>query len=150
MQIIKTENRGKPQDRFYKHRLFTLKILRFLNRTIWCDCCLSVYLQYNVKSVIYMYMYIYGKVFDIGVVKKWYMHMQFIWRCAMHDIIKEIREKACLHVHHLEISTQEWICEQLLSAIIQRINEPATSENRSSGFPTRSDTNRGCKVTEDG
>ena len=24
-----------------------------------------------------------------------------IWRCLMHDIIIEIREKACLHVHHL-------------------------------------------------
>ena len=30
-----------------------------------------------------------------------------IWRCLMHDIIIEIREKACAHVHHLEISTQE-------------------------------------------
>ena len=30
----------------------------------------SVYLRYNVIGVIYMYMYIYGKVFDIGVVKK--------------------------------------------------------------------------------
>ena len=29
-----------------------------------------------------------------------------IWRCLMHDIIIEIREKACVHVHHLEISTQ--------------------------------------------
>ena len=26
-----------------------------------------------------------------------------IWRCVMHDIIIEIREKACVHVHHLEI-----------------------------------------------
>ena len=26
-----------------------------------------------------------------------------IWRCLMHDIIIEIREKACKHVHHLEI-----------------------------------------------
>ena len=25
----------------------------------------------------------------------------------MHDIIIEIREKACAHIHHLEISTQE-------------------------------------------
>ena len=25
----------------------------------------------------------------------------------MHDIIIEIREKACVHVHHLEVSTQE-------------------------------------------
>ena len=41
MQIIKAENRGKPQDRSYKHRIFTnpVKILRFLNPTIWCDCC---------------------------------------------------------------------------------------------------------------
>ena len=30
-----------------------------------------------------------------------------IWRCLMHDIIIEIREKACVHVHDLEISTQE-------------------------------------------
>ena len=30
-----------------------------------------------------------------------------IWRCLMYDIIIEIREKACVHVHHLEISTQE-------------------------------------------
>ena len=28
-------------------------------------------------------------------------------RCLMYDIIIEIREKACVHVHHLEISTQE-------------------------------------------
>ena len=41
MQIIKAENRGKPQDGSYKHRIFTnpVKILRFLNRTIWCDSC---------------------------------------------------------------------------------------------------------------
>ena len=26
----------------------------------------------------------------------------------MHKIIIEIREKGCVHVHHLEISTQEW------------------------------------------
>ena len=40
MQIMKAENHGKPQDRSYKHRIFTnpVKILRFLNRTIWCDC----------------------------------------------------------------------------------------------------------------
>ena len=37
----------------------------------------------------------------------------------MHDIIIEIREKACVHVHHLEISTPEWKWKQL-SAIIQR------------------------------
>ena len=30
-----------------------------------------------------------------------------IWRCLMHDIIIEISEKACVHAHHLEISTQE-------------------------------------------
>ena len=30
-----------------------------------------------------------------------------IWWCLMHNIIIEIREKACAHVHHLEISTQE-------------------------------------------
>ena len=39
-----------------------------------------------------------------------------IWRCSMHDIIIEIREKACVHVHHLEIRKH-------LSAIIQRIYE---------------------------
>ena len=26
----------------------------------------------------------------------------------MHGIIIAIREKACVHVHHLKISTQEW------------------------------------------
>ena len=26
-----------------------------------------------------------------------------IWVCLMHDIIIEIREKACVQVHHLEI-----------------------------------------------
>ena len=46
----------------------------------------------------------------------------FIRRCLMHDIIIEIREKACVHVHHLEISTQEWKRKQL-SAITQRIYE---------------------------
>ena len=30
-----------------------------------------------------------------------------IWRCLMYAIIIEIREKAYVHVHHLEISTQE-------------------------------------------
>ena len=30
-----------------------------------------------------------------------------IWRCFMYDIIIEIREKACVYVHHLEISTQD-------------------------------------------
>ena len=45
-----------------------------------------------------------------------------IWRCLMHDIILEIREKACVQVHHLEISTKEWKCKQL-SAIKQRIYE---------------------------
>ena len=43
-----------------------------------------------------------------------------IWRCLMHDINLEIREKACVHVHHLEISTQEW-CGS--GDIIQRIYE---------------------------
>ena len=45
-----------------------------------------------------------------------------IWRCLMDDIIIEIREKVCGHVHHLEISTQEWKWKQL-SAIIQIIYE---------------------------
>ena len=40
-----------------------------------------------------------------------------IWRYLMHDIIIELLEKACVHVHHLEISTQEWKWKQL-SAII--------------------------------
>ena len=39
------------------------------------------------------------------------------WHCLMHEIIIEIREKACVHVHHLEISTQEWKWKHL-SAII--------------------------------
>ena len=41
MQIIKAENRRKPQDQSYKQRIFTnpVKILRFLNRSIWCDRC---------------------------------------------------------------------------------------------------------------
>ena len=31
-----------------------------------------------------------------------------IWRCLMHDIIIEVREKACVHFfHYLEISIQE-------------------------------------------
>ena len=30
-----------------------------------------------------------------------------IWRCLMYDIIIEIKEKARVHVHHLEISTQD-------------------------------------------
>ena len=42
-----------------------------------------------------------------------------IWRCLMHDIIIEIKEKACVHIHHLEISTKE----EKLYAIIQRIYE---------------------------
>ena len=28
-----------------------------------------------------------------------------IWRCLIHDVIIEIREKACVHVHHLEMET---------------------------------------------
>ena len=31
-----------------------------------------------------------------------------ICRRLMHDIIIEIREKACVYIHHLEIGTQEW------------------------------------------
>ena len=46
----------------------------------------------------------------------------FIWRCVMHDKVIEIREKACVHVHHLQISTQEWKWKQLF-AIIQKIYE---------------------------
>ena len=42
------------------------------------------------------------------------------WRCLMHDMIREIREKACVHVHDLEISTQE---ETFVSHYIQRIYE---------------------------
>ena len=42
------------------------------------------------------------------------------WRCLMHDIIIETREKACVHVHDLEISTQE---ETFVSHYIQRIYE---------------------------
>ena len=45
-----------------------------------------------------------------------------IWRRLMHEIIIEIREKAGVHVHHLEISTQGWKWKQL-SASIQRIYE---------------------------
>ena len=30
-----------------------------------------------------------------------------IWRCLMHDIIIEIREKAYVHVRHLEITTHK-------------------------------------------
>ena len=45
-----------------------------------------------------------------------------IWRCLMHGIIIEIREKACVYVYHLEISTQELKWKQL-SAIIQIISE---------------------------
>ena len=45
-----------------------------------------------------------------------------IWRSLMHDIILEIRVKACVQAHHLEISTQEWKWKQL-SAILQRIYE---------------------------
>ena len=45
-----------------------------------------------------------------------------IWQCLIHDFIIEIREKACVHVHHLEISTQEWKWKQL-SAIIQIMYE---------------------------
>ena len=41
-----------------------------------------------------------------------------IWRCLIHDVIIEIREKASVHVHQLEISTQEWKWTQL-SAIIR-------------------------------
>ena len=54
MQIIKAENRGKPQDRSYKHRVFTnpAKILRFLNRTIWCDGCFRQQVKILDKFVV--------------------------------------------------------------------------------------------------
>ena len=48
-----------------------------------------------------------------------------IWRCFMHDIIIEIREKACVHVHHLEISTQEWKWKQLSAIIHGRLSQSA-------------------------
>ena len=47
-------------------------------------------------------MYIYNKVFDMELCKMIHAYA-FIWRCLMHDIIIEIIEKACVHVHHLEI-----------------------------------------------
>ena len=57
----------------------------------------------------------------------------------MHDIIIEIREKACVHVHHLEISTQDWKWKQL-SAIIQRIYERCRG-GQGGGSPPRSQQN---------
>ena len=67
-------------------------------------------------------MYIYDTVFDVELWKKNIHAYASIWRCLMHDIIIEIREKAFVHAHHLEISTQEWKWKQL-SAIIQRVYE---------------------------
>ena len=64
----------------------------------------SVYLRYNVNDVIYMY--IYDKVMKWSCEKMINAYAS-IWRCLMHDIIIEIGEKACVHVHHLKISTQE-------------------------------------------
>ena len=43
----------------------------------------------------------------IGSCEKMINAYASIWRCFMYDIIIEIREKACVLVHHLEISTQE-------------------------------------------
>ena len=54
-----------------------------------------------------IYMYIYNKVLDTCGEKMIHAYAS-IWRCLMHDIIIEIREKACVHVHHFEISTPEW------------------------------------------
>ena len=44
-----------------------------------------------------------------------------IWRCLMHDIIIEIREKACVHVRHLEISTQGVEMETIVSQDTENI-----------------------------
>ena len=43
-----------------------------------------------------------------------------IWRRLTHGIIIEIREKACVHVHRLEISTQEWKWKQFVSHALYR------------------------------
>ena len=60
-----------------------------------------MYLRYNVIG-----MYFYDKVFDM---EKMIHEYAALWRGLMHDIlIIEIREKAYVHIHHLEISTQEW------------------------------------------
>ena len=59
---------------------------------------LVVYLRYNVIGVIYKSL--------IWSCEKMIHAYAFIWRCLMHDKIIEIREQACVHVHHLEISTQ--------------------------------------------
>ena len=44
-----------------------------------------------------------------------------IWRCLIHDITdcRDQGGKACVHVHHLEISTQEWKSKQLSAIIVQ-------------------------------
>ena len=69
----------------------------------------------------YTCMYIYDKSL-IWSYEKIIHAYSSLWRCLMHDIIIEIREKACVHVPHLDISTQEWKWKQL-SASIQRIYE---------------------------
>ena len=69
-----------------------------------------------------IYMYIYGKSLWYWSCEKMIHAYASIWWCSMHDIIIEIREKACVHIHQLEISTQEWKWKQL-SAVIQRIYE---------------------------
>ena len=57
-------------------------------------------------------MYIYDKVFDMELRKMIHAYAS-IWRCLIHEVIIEIKEKACVHIHHLEISTQEWKLKQL-------------------------------------
>ena len=75
---------------------------------------------YGIIGVIYMYISMAKSlIWSCGKLIHAYAS---IWWCFMHDIIMAIREKACVHVHHLEIITQEWKWKQL-SAIIQRIYE---------------------------
>ena len=64
----------------------------------------SVYLRYNVIGVIYTCISMTkSMIWSCEKMKNAYAS---IWRRLMYDIIIEIREKACVHVHHLEISTQ--------------------------------------------
>ena len=58
-----------------------------------------------------------------------------IWRCLMYDIIIEIRVKACVHVHYLEISTQE-------ETFVSHYTENIRKVKRGSGGASPPEANR--------
>ena len=53
----------------------------------------------------------------------------FEWRCLMHEIIIEIREKACVHVHHTRVEKETIVSHYTES--IRKLKREANGMKRS-------------------